>query len=278
MNRSKWILAGALSLGFAGFSTPAAFAKDKDDVKKTAVKNNRKDQDEQVRYRDLPKPVQQAVQAKRGNKEVKSYWHVVRGGNEFYRAVLDTKGDDTILRFNEDGKFLGKQEVDDNSDDDIVKRSAAAKRAIRLHTGESDGEEVEFDRLPGGPKSKIAALAKSDKIDEVIRYKKGNVTMYRAEVGEGKYTRYIRVTDAGEVAGVTGDIDPGEKVPFARLPGGPKSKIGALAKSGKVDEVIKYERNGKTYYQAEVDEKGGDRTFFYTVDADGKEVEGLPRL
>jgi uncharacterized membrane protein YkoI len=102
--------------------------------------------------------------------------------------------------------------------------------------------------------------------------------MYRAEVGEGKYTRYIRVTDAGEVAGVTGDIDPGEKVPFDRVPGAPKAKIGALAKSGKVDEVIKYERNGKVYYQAEVDEKDGKRTFFYTVDADGKEVEGLPKL
>jgi hypothetical protein len=276
MNRSKWILAGALSLGFVGFSTPAAFAKDKDDVRKTAAAK-KKEMDEQVRYRDLPKAVQEAVQAKRGTHEVKSYWHVVRNGNEFYRAIIDTKGDDQILRFNEDGKFLGKQEVDDLSDNDL-KTKAGVKRAIRLAREESDGEEVEFDRLPGGPKSKIAALAKSDKIDEVIRYKKGGATMYRAEVGEGKYTRYIRVTDAGDLAGVTGDIDPGEKVPFDRLPGGPKTKIGALAKSGKVDEVIKYERNGKVYYQAEVDEKGGDkRTFFYTVDADGREVEGLPK-
>ena len=46
----------------------------------------------------------------------------------------------------------------------------------------------------------------------------------------------------------------------------------------KVDDVIEYKRGNKTYYQAEVDERGGNRTFFYTVDAQGNEVEGLPRL
>jgi hypothetical protein len=279
MNR-KWILAGALSLGLTVVA-PASFAKDRDkdkDDKKVAVKHNRKDVDEQVRYRDLPKAVQDAVQEKRGKHEVKSYWHVVRDGDEFYRAVLDTKGDDTILRFSEAGKLLGKQEVKDTSDKEIVTKSGTVKRAVRLHTGESDGEEVEFERLPGAVKSKIASLAKSDKVDEVIRYRRGGATMYRAEVGEGKYTRYIRVTEGGDVDRVSGDIDPGEKVPFDRLPGAPKSKIGALAKSGKVDEVIEYKRGRKTYYQAEVDEKGGNRTFFYTVDAEGNEVQGLPRV
>ena len=74
-----------------------------------------------------------------------------------------------------------------------------------------------------------------------------------------------------------GDVDPGEAVPFNRTPGAVKSKIGALAKGGKVDEVIEYKRGGKTYYQAEVDDKNG-KSYFYTVDSDGKEVEGLPRM
>jgi hypothetical protein len=273
--KRHWILAAAVSFSTAGALAPVTFAKEKPAA---AAVNHKKDMDEQVRYRDLPKAVQDAVQAKRGTHEVKSYWHVVRGKDEFYRAIIDTKGDDQILRFNEEGKFLGKQDVDDLSDNDLKAKAGVAKREVRLHTGETDGEEVDFDRLPGAPKSKIAALAKGDKIDEVIRYKKGGATLYRAEVGEGKYTRYIRVTDAGDVAGVTGDIDPGEKVPFDRLPGAPKSKIGALAKSGKVDNVIEYKRGGKTYYQAEVDEKGGNRTFFYTVDEQGNEVQGLPRL
>ena len=74
-----------------------------------------------------------------------------------------------------------------------------------------------------------------------------------------------------------GDVDPGEVIAWDRAPGNVKSKIGALAKSGKVDEVILYKRAGKSYYQAEVDERGGKRKFFYTVDGEGHEVEFLPK-
>jgi hypothetical protein len=149
---------------------------------------------------------------------------------------------------------------------------------VRLARDETDGDVVEFDRLPGEVKTEIGRLAKADKVQEVVKYKHRGNTMYRAEVGDGKYKRYIRVSENGKVAGVRGDIDPGEVVKFDRLPGPVKTKLGAMAKSGKVDEVIEYKRGGKTYYQAEVDERGGNRTFFYTVDENGREVEGLPRM
>lgn len=278
----KWIVAGALSLGvFAFSSADVAFAKDKDDDnKKPAAKKVAKepDVDEVVRWKDLPAPVKETVQKERGNHEVKKYWFVRRNGHEFYRVLLDTKGDDTILRVRPGGKLAGEQDVEDESKAKIVEKAKTQKRTVKVFRDESDGEEVEFDRLPGGPKSKIASLAKGDKIEEVIRYKRNGKVFYRAEVGEGKYTRFIRVAESGDVDRITGDEDPGEKVAFDRLPGAPKSKIAALAKSGKVDEVIMYERKGKTYYQAEVDEKGGaNRTFFFTVDAEGHEVQGLPR-
>jgi hypothetical protein len=99
--------------------------------------------------------------------------------------------------------------------------------------------------------------------------------MYRAEVGEGKYTRFIRVGENGQVEGVRGDIDPGEVVRFDRLPGPVKAKLGALARGGKVDEVIEYKRGDRTFYQAQVDDKNG-RAYFYTVDDRGREVEALP--
>jgi hypothetical protein len=127
-------------------------------------------------------------------------------------------------------------------------------------------------------KSEIGRLAKSDKVQEVVRYKHRGTTMYRAEVGQGKYTRFIRVGENGQVEGVRGDIDPGEVVKFDRLPGAVKSKIGAMAKGGKVDEVIEYKRGGRTYYQAEVDDRNSSRSYFYTVDENGREVEGLPRM
>lgn len=270
MNR-KWILAGVLSFGMAGgYPAPNAFAKDN--------KVSEKEYDDVIRYRNMPKPVQEAVDKERANHEVKALYHVYRDGKEFYRAVIDLKGDDKVVRFKPGGEILSEADLRDRPKEEVVKRAKSVKREVRLHTDESDGEEVDFDRLPGPVKTQIGALAKGSKVEEVIRYKHRGNTMYRAEVGEGKYTRYIRVAEDGKLQGVRGDIDPGEVVQFDRLPGGVKSKIGSLAKGGKVDEVIEYKRGGTTYYQAEVDDRGSDKNVFVTVDASGKQVEGLPRI
>jgi hypothetical protein len=270
MNR-KWILAGVLSFGMAGaYVAPVAFAKD--------AKVEEKEYDDVVRYKQLPKPVQEAVDKERGNHEVKAFYHVFRDGKEFYRAVIDLKGDDKIVRFKPGGELLSEAALRDRPAKEIVTRASNVKRDVRLHTDESDGEVVDFDRLPGGVKSEIGRLAKGSKVEEVVRYKHRGATMYRAEVGEGKYTRYIRVGEDGKLQGVRGDIDPGEVVKFDRLPGDVKSKIGSLAKGGKVDEVIEYKRGGTTYYQAEVDDRGSDKNVFVTVDASGRQVEGLPRI
>jgi hypothetical protein len=293
MNSRKWILAGAMAFGLTGVMVPMSFAKEP----AAAARRGEKEYDEEVRYNELPKEVQKTVDKERGKHEVKSFQHVMRDGKEFYRAVIDTKGDDTVIRIKPGGDLLTEQDARDISNREVVAktrgvsrdtgrdtgrsteagRGPGARREIRLAQGESDGEILDFDRLPGDVKKEIGRLAKSDKIHEVVKYQHRGHPVYRAEVGEGKYTRYIRVNEGGKMESVRGDIDPGEVVPFDRCPGQVKQKIGALAKSGRVDEVIEYKRNGKTYYQAEVDEKGGDRTFFYTVDADGREVD-LPRI
>jgi hypothetical protein len=246
-------------------------------VATTALAAKQKDYDEQVRYKELPKPVQATFDKERKDHQPLSYWHVLRDGKEFYRAIVDTKGTDTVIRAKPGGELLTVEDAKDEPDTAVVARTKGVKRTARLASGETDGDIVEYNRLPGEVKTEIGRLAKGDPVDEVVRYKHRGQTMYRAEVGEGKYTRYIRVGEDGKVEGVRGDIDPGEKVPFDRLPGAVKSKIGSLAKSGKVDEVIEYKRGGKTYYQAEVDDKGG-KSYFYTVDESGREVEGLPRF
>jgi hypothetical protein len=274
----KWILAGALAFGLAGVvAAPMSYAKE-------PAARHEKEFDEEVRYNELPKDVQKTVDKERGKHEVKSFQHVMRDGKEFYRAVIDTKGDDKVIRVKPGGELLTEQEARDVSDREVVAKAhggggtGTVKREVRLAPGESEGEVVDFDRLPGDVKKEIGRLAKSGKIHEVVKYQHRGHPVYRAEVGEGKYLRYIRVAEGGKMESVRGDIDPGEAIPFDRCPGQVKQKIGALAKSGKVDEVIEYKRGGHTYYQAEVDEKGGDRTYFYTVDESGREVEGLPRV
>jgi hypothetical protein len=267
-------LAAALAVGVPAVTfSPAAVAKE----------SQAKDKDEQVKYAQLPDAVRETVDKERGNHEIKSAWHVVRDGKEFYRAVIDTKGDDKVVRIRPGGGLLTEQDAKDVPDREVSAKTAsvktpAVKKQVRVARDESDPNEVDFDRLPGNVKTEIGRLAKSDKVQEVIKYTHRGNTMYRAEVGEGKYTRFIRVPEdvKNGKAVITGDIDPGERIPYDRTPGPVKSKIGSLAKSGKVDEVIEYDRGGKKYYQAQVEDKSG-KEYFVTVDAAGKEVDSLPR-
>jgi len=285
--KKSWILAIALGFGAAGYVLPPTTASAQSG--KTVAN---REYDDEIKYADLPKDVKKTIDRERGKHEVKAFYHVNRDGKEFYRAVIDTKGDDTVIRVQPGGNLLTEQDARDISNREAAERargggvsrdtretrSTGGKREVRLARDETDGDVVDFDRLPGPVKTEIGRLAKSDKVQEVVKYKHRGNTMYRAEVGSGKYTRFIRVGENGRVEGVRGDIEPGEVVKFDRLPGAVKTKIGSMAKSGKVDEVIEYKRGGKTYYQAEVDERGGNRTFFYTVDESGREVEGLPRM
>ncbi len=277
MNR-KWILTGAITFGLAGALSPAIFPAQTLGASRAERERERdRDFDEQIRYSDLPRGARETADRERKNHEIKSFWHVRRDGKEFYRIVIDTKGDDKVIRMKPGGELLTEQDARDLSDREVVVREKTVKRAVVLHTGESDGEIVDFDRLPGNVKAVIGDHAGADRVVEVVRYKHNGHTMYRAEVGHDRFTRYIRVSEDAHLESVRGDVDPGEVVSWDRCPGAVKGKIGALAKSGKVDEVIHYKRGGKNYYQAEVDERGGKRKYFYTVDAEGHEVEFLPR-
>jgi hypothetical protein len=289
--KKTWVLAIALSFGGAAYILPATTAS-----AQSAKTLREREYDDEIKYADLPKDVKRTVDKERGSHEVKGFYHVQRDGKEFYRAVIDTKGNDQVIRIKPGGELMTEQEARDIPDREVSAKGrggaarggdrddarggarSGAKREVRLARDETEGDVLDFDRLPGPVKTEIGRLAKSDKVQEVVKYKHRGNTMYRAEVGQGKYTRFIRVSENGKLEGVRGDIDPGEVVKFDRLPGAVKTKIGSLAKSGKVDEVIEYKRGGKTYYQAEVDERGGDRTFFYTVDESGKEAQGLPRM
>ena len=232
-------------------------------------KGGAEDGSRQVRYNALPGPVKETLDKQRGKLEVKRIDDVRRGeGQDFFRATIDAKGSDKVVRIAPDGRLLSSQQARDEN----------VKREIRVGRGEKNAEHVDFDRLPGRVKTEIGRLAKSDEVQDVVILENSRgQRIYRAEVGEGRYTRFIRVDENGKALGVRGDVDEGEVVRFDRTPGEVKTKIGALAKSGQVEEVIKYERGGKTYYQAEVEDQGG-RRYFYTVDENGREVEDLPRV
>ena len=206
MNK-KWLLSGALTLGLAGILAPMTFP-----TQTLAAARAEREFDEQIRYSDLPPGVKDTVDRERRNHEVKSFWHVRRDGKDFYRAVIDTKGDDKVIRMKPGGELLTEQDARDVSDREVVVKEKTVRRAIILHTGESDGEIVDFDRLPGGVKSEIGQLAGGDTVVEVVRYKHNGRTMFRAEVGHDRFTRFIRVGEDAKLVSVRGDIDPGEVI------------------------------------------------------------------
>src|SRR5947207_1234271 len=95
-----WLLSAAVALGAAGFVPSAVFAAERD-------------REEWVKYDDTPREVKRAIDRERGNHEIKRIDHVFRSGKEFYRATIDTKGDDQVVRIDPNGKVLDREAVAD---------------------------------------------------------------------------------------------------------------------------------------------------------------------
>jgi len=118
----------------------------------------------QVRYNALPGPVKETLDKQRGQREVKRIDDVRRGGGQdFFRAVIDTRGSDKVVRIAPDGRLLSAQAAKDEN----------VKREIRVGRGESNADVVDFDRLPGPVKTEIGRLAKSDDVQEVVKLERG---------------------------------------------------------------------------------------------------------
>lgn len=255
-----------LALGFFGLVATDAMAKEKPDY------------DDQIKYKDLPDPVKATVDKERGKRDIVKLWHVRRDGREFYRAQIDTKGEDTSIRISPEGNVISAAEVKDPPTKEVT---GPVKKEIKLAKDASEGEEVDLNKVPANVRQEITRLARKNKVHEVIKYRHRNNTWYRAEVGEGNTAYFIRVPEnfepAKAKAEVSTDVEPGELIAFDRTPGKVKTKIGALAKSGKVEEVTVYERGGHKYYQALIDAKAGP-DYVVTVDEAGNQLERLPKV
>src|SRR5258705_1776384 len=63
-----------------------------------------------VRYDDLPREVRRTCDDERGRNEIRSIQFVRRDNREFYRVIVDTRGDDLAIRINNVGKLLSIDE------------------------------------------------------------------------------------------------------------------------------------------------------------------------
>src|SRR5439155_1421490 len=131
-----------------------------------------RDREEWIKYEDTPREVKRALDRERGNHEIKRIDHVFRNGREFYRANIDTEGEDGVVRVGEIGKLLSEEDVRE-----VRTAGSTVRRGV-----EDDGERIAFDRLPGEVKTVIWREAGPDRVGNVYRYDRRGRSTYEAAI------------------------------------------------------------------------------------------------
>jgi hypothetical protein len=220
-----------------------------------------------IKYEDTPRAVRQSLDRERGNHEVKQITQVNRGGREFYRAIIDDKGNDRVVRFDTSGRVLSSEDVGDVALDNGrgVQRSANQRG--------TDSVVVKYNSLPARVKETLDRERGNRDLKIIYDVTRADRHYYNAIIDERDGDRSVRINDAGKLlseedlrevrtAGAryepsSADIrrgveDDGTRVAFDRLPGDVKTTLGHEAGQDRVGNVYRYDRRGQSTYEAEV--------------------------
>src|SRR5207244_13634643 len=137
-----------------------------------------RDDERQMKFSSLPERVKDALDRERGNRELKSIYEVNRNGRIFYRAIIDERNGDRVVRVGENGKLLSEEDVRE-----VRTAGSTARRGV-----EDDGERIAFDRLPGEVKTVIGREAGPDRVGDVFRYDRRGRSTYEAEINSSNGT------------------------------------------------------------------------------------------
>jgi hypothetical protein len=234
------------------------------DIRESVVNGS---DERQIKLANAPRDVRETIDRERGNRDVKAVYEVRRGNQTFYRAIIDERNGDKMIRVGDSGKLLSDQDVRE-----VRTAGAVIRRGV-----DDDGDRVNFDRLPGEVKTAIAREAGSDRVGDVYRYDRRGGSVYEAEVNTGSRTRVIRVNENGRVVAESDGTAEGRRtVSFNDLPGAVKSAIASKVNENQVARVVQVTRGGDTYYRARVEERGRD-PYWITVDDRGRETRDFDR-
>jgi hypothetical protein len=272
-----WLLSAVIAGGVAGFAptvSTVAYARDRDN-------------EEWVKYEDCPRAVRNAIDGERGREEVKRIDRVSRNGRVFYRAVIDSRGGtDDVIRVDQSGRILTRQEADDP--DDRRDYRGSSRGVSRDIGGDTSGEQVKYSSLPNRVKDALDRERGSRDIKSIYRVDRRGETTYRATINDRVGDRVVTVNENGRVVdshggeartaserysgsdrGVRRDVyddrpdyayrNNGEYVDFDRLPGEVKTVIGREARSDRVRNVVRFNNGGRTVYEAVVGDRDNPR-------------------
>jgi hypothetical protein len=227
-----------------------------------------------VKFNQTPRAVQDALDRERGNADIKQIIRVNSGDETYYRALINDRRGDRLVVLNSRGKLLDESEVGEarlarGRYDDLDDTRSRVRRDYY-----SEGERVDFDRLPGEVKTAIGREAGSDRVREVTVYSgRGGNTIYRAEVGDRDTRRIIRVDEQGRVFPER-DVNTaggGDRMRFDNLPGDVKSAVGRHSTPDKIESVTRVTRGGRTEYVVVCDD--GPTVHTMTFDERGRMID-----
>lgn len=214
-----------------------------------------------VKYEDLPRDVRRTLDRERGNHEVRVIQFVRRDNREFYRCIIDQRGDDLAVRIGPSGKILSMEEVDDWA----VGRESARwdynrERAIR------------FDDVPREVRRTIDRERDGRPVKQVVYVDRNSHRFYRAVIDDRRGDRIIRVAEDGylfeerEVPDVA--VGPGgwdknrwgheQPMRYNDLPWEIRTTLDRERRGRDVKEIIYVRRYNSTFYRCIIDTRGED--------------------
>jgi hypothetical protein len=148
--------------------------------------------DEQwVKYNDLPEKVRRTLDKERDRREVKVITFVRRDNREFYRCIIDTRGDDLAVRINTNGKLLSADEVDDIS----VGRREVSRYDYNRETW------VKYDDTPRAVRNALDSERKGRDVKKIVHVDRNGRQYYRAIIDDRRGDRIVNVSEDGYVYG-----------------------------------------------------------------------------
>lgn len=193
---------------------------------------------EDLKLEQVPAVVQATIKQEGGGAELKELARVTQDDKVLYLAVLAEKGKEISLTIEGDGKLLHKATM----------------------------ERLTLEQVPPAVRATIEKEAKEAKaeVQEIVPVGDPPDRLYLVELSAKGKEIALRVDSAGKV--VAKDVD--EELTLEQTPTAVKMAIEAEAKGGKVEEVRRVMREGKTTYEACL--SVGGKAVELSLDPEGK--------
>jgi hypothetical protein len=215
-----------------------------------------------IRYEDLPRDVRRTLDRERGAYEVKVISFVRRDNREFYRAIIDTRGDDLAVRINSVGKLLSLEEVDDIS---------IGLREISRHDYDRE-RAMRYDEVPREVRVVVEREYAGRPVKQVVYVERNGRRFYRCIVDDRGSDRVLRVGDDGylyeerevqDIAVGAGGFDSnrfGHETTMRQveLPWAVAQTLERERHGRPVKEILYVRRGAYTFYRCVIDTRGDD--------------------